>query len=132
MEKLCIAILGFMVFAANPAFSACPSIEGNWAYAFDEVYIGDTYAGFGLAEISVDKMTVRTREGWRGEHAAATLTGKYIVQPNCMIRWNYTIKDADLGGVVHGVIVSTDKMFLMYSNVTAGKTGRVIAERIKY
>ena len=105
---------------------------GDWAVTYDEVYLGDTYAGMALASITEDKMSARIRESWRGENGAGTIAGKYTVQPNCMIRWNYSDQDKTFSGVVHGIIVSANKMFLVYSNPDLAKSGRAIAERVQY
>jgi hypothetical protein len=117
---------------APAAFAVCPSIEGDWALTYDEVFNGFTLAGIGLATFDSDTGEVRVREGYQGEHFIDNFTGPYIVQGNCMIRWNYKQAGGGTKGVAHGVIVSPNKMFLMLSNPGVESTTRILAERIEY
>ncbi len=117
---------------ALPAY-ACPSIEGEWAITFDESWYGSQIAGIGRATITADKIKLRLREGYLGTSYIGTFTGRYSVQANCMFAWNYAEKDSETpGGTVHGIIVSANKLFLMYSNPNVQSTGQMLAERIEY
>jgi len=70
--------------------AACPSIEGDWAMVFEEVYLGNQIAGIGRAEISANKIKLRLREAYLGIDDINTFSGNYSVQSNCMVTWNYT------------------------------------------
>ncbi len=118
-------------FALN-AHAACPSIEGEWAMTFDEVWYGYQLAGIGRATVTADKIKLRLREGQLGTSYIATFTGNYSVQANCMLTWNYAEQGGTSGGTVHGIIVSANKLFLMFSNPNVQSTGTMLAERIEY
>jgi len=119
----------FLAFNAN---AACPSIEGEWAITFDEVWYGYQLAGIGRATVTADKIKLRLREGQLGTSYITTFSGKYAVQANCMLTWNYAEQGGASAGTVHGIIVSANKLFLMFSNPGVQSTGSMLAERIEY
>ncbi len=81
---------------------------------------------------NVNRIQLRLREGYQGVSYIDTFAGNYSVQSNCMLTWKYEERNGSATGLVHGIIVSADKLFLMFSNPAVLSSGRVSAERIKY
>lgn len=132
MQMRVLVLLVGLLGSIGAVNAACPSIEGDWAMAFDEVYLGNQIAGIGRAEITDSKIKLRLREAYLGIDDINTFTGNYSIQSNCMVTWNYTQRDGLGEGTIHGIIVSEDKIFFMVTNPVVQSTGRIVAERIKY
>ena len=113
-------------------WAACPSIEGSWAITYDEVYIGDTWSGVGVATISGDQIVYKGTESYQGLFESGTIWGRFTIdESSCRIVWTYKNPGLGIRGVVHGVIVNANKMFLIFSNADVQSSGRAEAERMQ-
>ncbi len=128
MKLSLIAALSIMPFGwAN---AACPDITGQWAATVDEVFQGFTVASIANIDITANTINYWVQESIGGSVFSGFLTGPYTVDQWCSLVWNFTIEGSVATGVVNGVIVNPDKMFLILNVPANQSSARLIAERL--
>ena len=111
------------------ATAACPDVTGQWVVTYDEVLDGDTLAGVGnmiLDATTIQYWGVETMNGLAG---GFYVVGQYSVDPYCNVSWEFINPDDGLFGAASGVIISRDKMYLVFATST-GRSGRAVTERL--
>jgi len=127
MKLSLIAALSIMPLGwAN---AACPDVTGQWVVAYDEVQNGDTLAGVGNLILDATTIQYWGAETTNGFGTGVYLVGQYYVDSYCNVLWEYINPDVDAFGSAAGVIISADKMYLIFATST-GHSGRAVAERL--
>jgi hypothetical protein len=123
-----IIMLSIMPFGwAN---AVCPNVLGQWVGTYDEVFGGDTIAGVGNSIISTNNIRYWGAETFLGVNVLFFASGRYSVDKFCNFVWNFSVDDGS-SGVANGVIVNADQMFLVFSNTTFARSGRVLLQRLQ-
>ena len=130
-RRIMVAAVLALVLPFGLAHAVCPSIIGDWAVTYEESYQGDTAAGVGIISFSATRGVYAGFETYLGSCTKATSNGKYQVSNSCRIRWKWKSPTFGTQGVVHGVIVNSNKLYLIYSNPVWEESGRAVAERIQ-
>ncbi len=128
MKLTLIAALSIAPFGwAN---AVCPNILGQWVATYDEVFGGDTFAGVGNAIISANTIKYYGAETFLGVPVLFVASGRYSVDQYCNVVWDIFVDDGS-SGVANGVIVNANQMFLIFSNATSARSGRVLLQRLQ-
>ena len=129
MKLTLIAALSIAPFGWANAQTVCPNILGQWVATYDEVFGGDTIAGVGNAVVRANDIVYFGAETFLGVNDLFRLSGQYRVDQFCNIVWNFLVDGSP--GVANGVIVNANQMFLIFSNATAARSGRVLFQRLQ-
>ena len=130
MKLALIAALSIMPFGwAHAQVTRCPNILGQWVATYDEVFGGDTRAGVGNAIVDANNIVYFGAETFLGVNDLFRLRGQYTVDQFCNIVWTFLVDGGP--GVANGVIVNANLMFLIFSNPTAARSGRVLFQRLQ-
>jgi len=113
------------------ANAVCHAIQGRWVATYDEVSGGNTIAGVGNADVTATTIRYRGVESFLGVNTVFIASGPYSVDPWCNFVWNYTVDDGS-SGVANGVVVNVNQINVIFSNITFGRSGRVILQRLEF
>ena len=128
-----IALIFIVAVSGIPsawAQTGCPDITGSWGATYEEVVDGSTVAGVASLNISGGTIDYWLSESTLGQVTTDFATGSYSVDQWCSISWNYSFSDSGESGLVTGVIVNPDKMYLILGSAAAAASGRLVVERM--
>ena len=112
------------------AQASCPSITGSWGATYEEVVGGSSVVGVANVEITGNRIDYWLSESTQGQVTADFATGSYNVDQWCTLSWNFTFSGSGDTGLVTGVILNPDKMFLILGSAVSASSGRLVLERM--